>query len=216
MDRFLRTMLERYENWMKDGKIDYSSKVLPVSESLASRQWIMPAAQAMEHLKKARIFALTHCICRTNYNRCDKPREVCFLLNEVAEKYIAKGLAKKISFEEAEDVVRTANANGLVHLTLYQPDREIFALCNCCPCCCHDLQLLMKYGRKDLVARADYLAVTDSNRCSDCGECVDVCIFGARNMENGAMAFAPEKCYGCGLCSPACPEGAIKMENGNV
>jgi ferredoxin len=207
----LKTRLDQYDEWLRDGKISFSSKIVPISRSLESKQWIMPTKQAMDHLKNARTFALTDCICRSKYRRCDKPLDVCFLLDDFAEEYVAKGLAKKISFQEAEDALERANESGLVHLTLYQPDHEIFALCNCCPCCCHDLQLMMKHGRDDLVVRADYLAETDPEQCSDCGICVDACVFGARTMQDDRVRFDPEKCYGCGLCVPACPESAIGM-----
>lgn len=48
-----------------------------------------------------------------------------------------------IGLEEAAAVLKQADANGLVHLSLYRPKHSLYALCSCCPCYCHDLQLLV-------------------------------------------------------------------------
>lgn len=108
--------------------------------------------------------------------------------------------------------MKMANETGLVHLTLYMLDRELYALCSCCPCCCHDLQLLKRSGRTDYVARADFVAVTAEEQCSSCGRCVERCPFDARTMSNGSMEYDSASCFGCGLCVSTCEAKAIRME----
>jgi NAD-dependent dihydropyrimidine dehydrogenase PreA subunit len=46
----------------------------------------------------------------------------------------------------------------------------------------------------------------------ECGECVERCHFGARRLDEGALAYDPEQCYGCGLCVTTCPAGAVGLE----
>jgi len=211
-DPFLEKIIVKYDQWLGAGQISCSSKVIPVSESLQARQWVLPTEQVFEILRNATSVALQKCMCRVHYNRCDKPLEVCFLLDEVADKFVAKDLARHISLPEATDVLRKANESGLVHLSLYMPDHQIFALCSCCPCCCHDLQLVRLFGRKDLMLYSEYIAETDMETCIHCGDCVERCVFGARAFEDGQLVYNTDACTGCGLCVTICPVQATVMQ----
>lgn len=211
-DQFLEKYLDKYDKWLSAGEISYASKVVPVRESLETKQWVMPKEQALEILRSAETVALNECVCRSHYKRCDHPLDVCFLIDELAVKRVEKQTARYIDLEEAEEVLRKANKRGLVHLTFYMPGNKIYAFCSCCDCCCHDLQLLRLYDRKDLIARSDYMAVSDMEICTDCGECIDRCLFGARRWQEEKMHYYPELCYGCGLCVNVCPVEATELK----
>ena len=114
----LEERLARYDRWVRERKIPFSSKVIPVRESLATQQWVVPTEQVIEFLRNARSFALADCECRSRYQRCDNPVEVCFLINDAADTYVAEGLGRHISLEEATSLLRQANERGLVHLTV--------------------------------------------------------------------------------------------------
>ena len=211
-DPFLEKRIVKYDEWLSKGKISFSSKVIPISESLKAKQWVLPTEQAIEILRNAKSVALQKCECRTHYKRCDKPVEVCFLLNEVGDKFVSKGQARHVSLTEAMDVLRKANESGLVHLTLYMPDHQVFALCSCCSCCCHDLQIVKLFDRKDLMVQSEYVAVTDPEICTHCGKCIERCVFGARMFQDERMEYHAEACLGCGLCVTICPVGATSMQ----
>ncbi len=211
-DEFLEKRLADYDKWIEEGKIPSASKVIPVDRSVAAKEWVLPAEQVLEVLNRAKSYALAHCDCRTRYRRCDNPTEVCFLLDEFGDKSVAKGKARRVSLEEARERVALADEYGLVHLTFNSPRGYIYALCSCCSCCCHDLQIMIHYGRGDVIARSDYIAVTDAEACVQCSACVDRCVFGARVLDGEEMIYRPERCYGCGLCVTVCPEGATVME----
>ena len=211
-DPFLEKRLKRYDQWLGAGQIPYASRVVPVRESFETKQWVMPGEQAMEILRAADVIALNNCECRVHYKRCDNPLEVCFLMGDFAVKSVEKGRARRVSLEEAEAVLRHADAKGLVHLSFHMPGNKVYAFCSCCRCCCHDLQLLRLYNRTDLVARSEYTAVIDRDACTDCGACVARCPFAARTMENARMRYCPDACYGCGLCVTACPEKVTALK----
>lgn len=211
-DEFLAKRSKDYDEWLEEGKIPYSSKVVPVNQSLAADRWIMPSEQVLEFLRNARSFAVADCLCRTHYRRCDKPVDMCFYLNDSADKARASGRARTISLEEAAERLKMADEHGLVHTTLNRPDQYSYAICSCCSCCCHDLQLMLAYGRDDLVVQSAYRAQTDTSKCTHCAACVDRCVFGARTMDDGEMNYDPKKCYGCGLCVSVCPEDATVMQ----
>lgn len=204
--------LARVDALIKERKIPFSSKVIPVNKALESRQWIMPTSQAIEILRNSRIFVLTDCECRTLFKRCHNPVNVCFLVNDAAESALDRGEGRQVSLDEARDVLEKANDHGLVHLTIYNPEQFIFALCSCCSCCCHDLQILKRYHRMDFIARSDYFPVTDHDLCTGCGTCVERCVFEARTLREDRLTLVEEQCYGCGLCVTRCPEEAITME----
>ncbi|MDR3589462.1 MAG: 4Fe-4S binding protein [Negativicutes bacterium] len=210
-DQYLEERMARFDQWKQEGKIPASSKVIPLQESLFGLQWVLPTQQVVELLRNLRTLALTDCTCRTRYNRCDNPRDICILTNDMADRWVAEGRARHIGIEEAKDRLKAAHEHGLVHLSFYNPDQYIYALCSCCACCCHDLQILKKYQRPDFVVHADYVAEVDKNVCSGCGACVKRCVFGAQERRGGTVVFQQDQCYGCGVCVTTCPAGAIRM-----
>ncbi|MEW6385995.1 MAG: ATP-binding protein [Thermodesulfobacteriota bacterium] len=70
-----------------------------------------------------------------------------------------------------------------------------------------DLHLLL---RPEIRQRHDFYAghkaVIAADRCSQCGECLDWCRFGAIS---GSFAINPLLCEGCGVCWHLCPVKAI-------
>lgn len=211
-DSFLEKRLVKYDEWLSKKQISCSSKVIPISESLEVKQWVLPTEQAAEILRNAKSIAVQNCECRVHYKRSDKPLEVCLLLNEVGDKFVSRGEARHVSLMEATDILKKANESGLVHLTLYQPNYEIYALCSCCSCCCHELQIVKLYGRNDLMVQSDYIAVTDFDTCFNCEECIERCIFGARFFKDDKMEYDADACLGCRLCVTVCSVAAISMQ----
>ncbi len=212
LDPFLEKRLSKYDEWIRKEQISYSSKVIPVAESFAPKQWVLPTEQALGILRRAKLAAVQNCECRSHYKRCDNPLEVCFLLNEVGERFVKKGKARQVDMAEAAEILRRANESGLVHLSLYMPDHEIFALCSCCPCCCHELQLVKNYNRRDLLIHSEYIADLMPENCIHCGNCVERCFFGARIFQDEKMEYDATACLGCGLCITSCPSEAISLK----
>jgi ferredoxin len=61
------------------------------------------------------------------------------------------------------------------------------------------------------MVRSEYIAVTNTEACIHCGECVDRCFFDARIFNDKQMKYNPEACLGCGLCVTVCPVDATTM-----
>ena len=211
-DEILEERLAKYDDWMSEGKIPTSSKVIPVRESLGGLQWVLPTQQVLEILRNSRSFAVANCACRTRLKRCDNPLEVCFYTNDVADQRVAQGSARYVDLDEASSILKFANEHGLIHLTIYNPDQHVFAVCSCCKCCCHDIEFLKKYNRPDLIAHADYVVDVDKSKCNDCGICTERCVFEAQKMEGSLVRFDVNRCYGCGLCVSTCPTNALQMK----
>jgi len=56
----------------------------------------------------------------------------------------------------------------------------------------------------------------DEEKCTNCGECADVCAYNAIAAMKKKVLVFPDLCHGCGACSYLCPEDAISEENKEV
>ena len=65
------------------------------------------------------------------------------------------------------------------------------------------------------VLSSDTVQVTDYSKCDNCGLCVELCHFGAREIIDGKLEINNEICYGCGLCVESCPQQAITIKKHN-
>jgi len=68
--------------------------------------------------------------------------------------------------------------------------------------------------------REGRVAYIFEEKCTNCGVCADVCVYGAVEFHNGKYLINPLICEGCLTCSLACPEKAIrykfKLKSGEI
>ena len=57
----------------------------------------------------------------------------------------------------------------------------------------------------------DMIAKVDSEKCTGCGICANVCPVEAVSLENGLAKVDEQRCTGCGICVPNCPQGALSL-----
>ena len=73
-----------------------------------------------------------------------------------------------------------------------------------------DMHLLMQ---PDFAQKEDFysgeLAVIDQDKCTQCGDCADVCRFSAIPVIDGQYIVDALSCEGCGYCARVCPTQAI-------
>src|SRR4030043_532785 len=77
-----------------------------------------------------------------------------------------------------------------------------------------DLHLILSpdiYQHENFASGAK--AIVNTNKCTSCGLCKDLCRFSAIDLKNNEIEIDEFACEGCGLCSIACPVGAITIEN---
>ena len=51
--------------------------------------------------------------------------------------------------------------------------------------------------------------IVNTDDCTGCGECVEVCPYGAIEVIDGDAVIDPSLCHFCYRCVEQCPEGAI-------
>ncbi len=192
-------------------------RYVPVGRSLAPRLQAVYPHHAMEPLLEgATVFAVGHCPCRVSMRlrgrACPHPEEVCLKFDEMAEYVIHAGLARRITRDEAREIVRRSAELGLVHFVDNVRD-GVHHNCNCCGCSCWNVGSIRRRKiPRDVLMAVYFLRETDPEGCTGCGACADVCPVDAVDVEGGTARADRRWCIGCGVCVEACPVEAIRLE----
>jgi ferredoxin len=188
-------------------------RTIPVGQSLSAGLEVLPYEKAEEIVRQQSKFLVAPCICRREHHikgaGCDKLLEACLVFGWGAEYYARNGLGRFITLEETLDIIKKAEADGLV----LQPSntQEIVNICCCCGDCCQMLLHLKKYPRPALAVSSPFVAENDADLCVGCEACIDRCQMEALVMADGRAVLNPDRCIGCGLCVSTCPSGALTL-----
>lgn len=154
-------------------------RVIPIQSAIDGDSHSVPYEQVATILNKSTRFAVADCSCRTSRRLLGQgcghlEKDMCLQLNQGAEYCIRTGRAREITREEAFEIVRKAEENGLMHSVPNIDGGETYAICNCCGCGCYAVRNAAYYNAPDMV-RSNYVAQTDSEKCVACGQCVENC-----------------------------------------
>jgi Pyruvate/2-oxoacid:ferredoxin oxidoreductase delta subunit len=189
---------------------------IPVNVEVKADHRVLDLSEVEGYLKRAKRIGLQDCGCRIDKGNCDAPRDVCIFIDP-SDDYFSKNARyrpRECTLGEALDALRRSHEAGLVHMayTMKGDDRAT-VICSCCPCCCHTLGGLLRFGIATKVLTSRFVAEEDYEKCLSCGRCVDRCVFGARSLESGELVFDSSQCFGCGLCVSTCPADAITLKH---
>ncbi len=187
---------------------------IPVHVEIEAEHRVYDMSEMREILMDADRIALQDCGCKTAYNNCDAPKDVCLSVNKTADELLAdeKYASREITVDEAMKVLERSHEAGLVHMSYTMAgDAKPGLVCSCCACCCHTLGSLVRNGIHTQVLTSKYIAIDDTEKCTDCGICVDRCVFQARSMVDEKLVYDNVLCHGCGLCISTCAIGAISL-----
>jgi ferredoxin len=160
-------------------------------------------------------FAIMNCVCRQLKDILGDPckvtdrREVCMASGVIAQLTIDQGRGRSITKEEAFEILQKNQEEGLV----LQPDNsQTFSfLCSCCSCCCENLSKYKLLPNPADVVIANFYAEVDSDLCTGCGTCVEICPMKAIKLKDDISSIKRKRCIGCGNCAAKCPSEAIRM-----
>jgi ferredoxin len=188
-----------------------------IDESLeVPEEKILPVQKVEELIAKFDDIAVGHCFCRHHHDLLGDPckqtdiRENCFTFGKSARYTADQGFSRLISKEEALDIIRRSDEDGLVHKA-YHPHfdrtKDETSLCICCNCCCGQAGPLSFN-----VNATNYIAQVDQEECTGCGTCVEKCHTGTMQLNDDNIANVGNLCIGCGVCAYFCPEQAISLK----
>ena len=155
-------------------------RVLPIQRAIDGNSRRATYEELSQHLNEATVFSVSDCSCRTSREAMGEgcghlKEEMCVQMDHAAEYYIKTGRGREVTREEAFEIIRRAEDNGLMHsIPNLDTPGHTHAICNCCGCGCYAMRLANEFLNNDIV-RSNYQSVVDESACVACGECVDVC-----------------------------------------
>jgi len=194
-------------------------RTIPINKSISVSHPVAHYDQIRELIQNAPgPFVALQCICREKMAIKGKPcvktsrKETCFGMNSVGVMILRRGHGREVSREEALELFRQSEADGLVlqPSNAEQPD----FVCSCCGCCCGMLSYQKFLPNPVDFWTSHYQASVDQDACTHCAKCVSRCQVNAVTLAgpDGKAAVNTGRCIGCGLCVPTCPAKAISLK----
>lgn len=178
-EEYSRTTVEAVTQMMPMG--NGALRVIPVESAIKSETRKASYEEISHWLTKYQNhIALAPCQCRLVRQQMGEgtgnmPEELCIILGATAESCIRTGKARRITKEEAEEVVKKAERRGYMHqVTNMDGTDKIWALCNCERNICFALRTSQYFGTPNM-SRSNYIAEVDPKKCAACGQCVETC-----------------------------------------
>jgi len=211
------------EHWAESyhGKVltpELAAELIMLDHDIDARdlEQIIPYSMARNVVLQSPLnITLYECACRhARPNGC-APTDVCMTIGGSQNDFLLDHnpqSARRISQTEALAILRAEHERGHLHSAWFKNvlgDR-LFAICNCCKCCCGGIEGMTKHGAQTM-ASSGYVATIDEGNCTVCGVCVEACPFDALSMDTGATIVNREKCMGCGVCESQCRFEAIAL-----
>lgn len=223
VNRLTKDFVKDYEDYFIQGWLPEAFRVkaaqmrtIPVEKSIEFEHNVSTYDNITKVIDEAEgPFAILNCVCRQVKDILEDPckatdrREVCMASGIMAQLTIDQGRGRAITKEEALEIMQKNQEEGLV----IQPDNsQIFSfVCSCCSCCCENLSKYILLPNPANVVIANYYAEVDSDLCTGCGTCVEICPMKAIKLKDDISSIIRKRCIGCGNCAAKCPSEAISM-----
>lgn len=172
-------------------------RVIPIEMAIDGETRKASYEEISKYLNENDRFSVSDCACRTSREiigeGCGHLKEdMCIQLGHAAEYYIRTGRGREITREEAFDIIKRAEENGLMHqIPNTDGPGKTHAICNCCSCSCYSLRTATMFYNNDMV-RSNYVSKIEPENCVACGECVAVCPTNALKLGQKLCADAQE------------------------
>ncbi|ASW43876.1 FAD-dependent oxidoreductase [Clostridium isatidis] len=155
-------------------------RVIPIEKAIDGETRRASYEEVSKYLNDNTIFSVSDCSCRVSRRVMGEgcghlAEDMCIQMGHAAEYYIRTGRGRQISREEAFEIIRRAEENGLMHqIPNLDGSGKTHAICNCCGCSCLSLRSAGMFKNSDMV-RSNYVSSVNKDKCVACGECVAVC-----------------------------------------
>lgn len=171
-------------------------RVIPIEQAIKAETRRASYEEVSKYLNENTIFSVSDCACRTVREAMEEgcghlKEDMCIQMGHAAEYYIRTGRGREITREEAFEIIKKAEANGLMHqIPNTEGPGKTHAICNCCECGCLSLRNANMFLNPDII-RSNYVAQVDKDKCVACGECVENCPTNALKLGQKICAKTP-------------------------
>jgi len=171
-------------------------RVIPIEHAIEGETRRASYEEVSKYLNDNDIFSVADCSCRTAREAmgegCGHLKEdMCIQMGHAAEYYIRTKRGKQITREEAFEIIKRAEENGLMHqIPNLDGSGKTHAICNCCGCSCLALRTASMFINADMV-RSNYVSKVDKEKCVACGECVQNCPVNALQLGQKLCSKTP-------------------------
>ena len=171
-------------------------RVIPIERAIDGETRRASYEEVSKYLNDNTIFTVSDCSCRTAREAmgegCGHLKEdMCIQMGHAAEYYIRTGRGRQITREEAFEIIKRAEDNGLMHqIPNLDGSGKTHAICNCCGCSCLALRSAGMFKNVDMV-RSNYVSHVDKDKCVACGECVENCPVNALQLGQKLCSTKP-------------------------
>ncbi len=172
-------------------------RVMPVMSAIENNSKTASYDEVRTLIEKASAISVGPCSCRRSRRLIGEgcghlEEDMCMYLNDNALNYSRLGTHRLITKEEAYEILKRAEDNGLVHEINQTPGFEdTTAICNCCGCSCYALRIA-NYFRSAKSIQSNFLAKVDKNKCVACGQCVENCQTNALKLGQKCSTVDPK------------------------
>lgn len=155
-------------------------RVIPIESAIDGETRRASYEEVSKYINEAKILSVSDCSCRTSREEMNQgcghlKEDMCIQLGDAAEYYIRTGRGREITKDEAIEIIKKAERDGLMHqIPNTEGEGHTHAICNCCGCSCYAMRAAGMYHNPDMV-RSNYVSTIDPEKCVGCGECVEVC-----------------------------------------
>ena len=171
-------------------------RVMPVEEAIQSEGRAASYDELSDLIERAEWISVGPCSCRRSRRLMGEgcghlEQDMCMYLNRSAKSMADAGFHRLISKEEAYEILKRAEDNGLVHeINNVEKAGDAEAICNCCGCSCFSLRIAEYFRCPDLI-RSNYQAQVDPEKCVACGQCVENCQVNALKLGQKLCTIKP-------------------------
>ena len=171
-------------------------RVIPVESAIKADNEVKTYEELTSYIENAWCIAVTACSCRRTRRIMGEgcghlEDDMCIMLDRAADFHLKTGHGRQITKEEAFDILKRAEDNGLIHeVSNIDGTGIVEGICNCCECSCFSLRGGRMFNASSMM-RSNFKAEVDREKCVACGQCVENCQMNALRLGQKLCSTEP-------------------------
>ncbi len=222
-DKKIATLIHAYKktfddaNPPKEGSFPMS-RVITVDRTIETGNQVHTYDQVQTYIDQNDDIAVATCYCRhaavlRGEDIHGMPNETCMQFGSWAKFAIERLGARKLSKQEARDVLEVSEEAGLIHMSMNMAEGIEF-ICNCDRWHCTPVKYALRHEKPALQFNSGFDPLFNADECTACETCIERCPPEALVLgDDDVPKINFDLCFGCAVCATGCPSEAITMVN---